>query len=60
MHINIEREQTFQKDILKPLIVSLGGGFPSDFMLFLIVFNIFQNVNSKHVFLLIFDQQAAI
>ena len=37
-------------NMLIPLIVSLGGGFPSDFMLFLIVFNIFQNVNSKHVF----------
>lgn len=40
--------------MLIPLIVlSLGGGFPSDFMFFLIVFNIFQNVNSKHTLLLL-------
>lgn len=40
--------------MLIPLIVlSLGGGFPSNFMFFPIVFNIFQNVNSKHALLLL-------
>lgn len=46
--------------LIPRIVLSLGGGFPSDFflfpsdfMFFPIVFNIFQNVSSKHTLLLL-------